>query len=302
MSNYIKIPMEDGTTLTTGALAASTITGGGTITGYTARNGITVYTSTGEGSGATVDVTMGDRKLDNTSAVLMDGANYTDDFVDTAATEAGLLSPGGAEFTITADGAGNLSIDAITIGGAYEVGDTLTINVPTSGVGINQTGAPGVITLTPLIADSDLKAPLIANLVFTIVDGGESYANGDELFIDIADPSGTEVAWDAMISITVAGLTGYDDGPYVLLPVGNVLCTIPNPMAGSDAVINYADAQVGGAIKAATITFSGITTAEERLEITQALNVAILHANQAENSQPTLVLPDGVRGLEVDYA
>ena len=303
MSNYIKIPMEDGTALTDPALGASSISGGGTITGFDARNGVTVFTQSGEGSGATVDVTMGGRALDGASTTLLDGANYSMDVADSAATEAGLLSPSGASFTITADGAGNLTIDSIdAVGAGYEVGDTLTINVPDSVGGINQSGGPGVITLTPPLSDADLATATLGDLTFTVNNAGSGYANGDVLFLDIqASGPADEISWDAAIEIDVDGLSGYDDGPYIILPVGNVLCVNPNPMAASEAVVLYADAQVGRALNQATITFSGITTADERLEITKSLNEAILKANRAENSQPTLVLPNGVQGLQVSY-
>ena len=313
MSNYIKIPMEDGTGLTTVALAASTITGGGTITGYTARNGVTVYTATGEGTGAIVDITMGDRGVDVTSGVLLDGTNYTDDFVDSAATEAGLLSPGGAEFTITADGAGNLTIDSITSAGTlYSVGGSLKIDVPTSGGGINQTGVAGIITLTPALVDSDLETAVLGDLVFTVANtgpvlhGGSGYANGDEIYFDIATPSGTEISWDALIDIEIAGLTNYTDGPYTLVATDNMLCG-PKEVKSDFAHIFYKEAQVGATgPKTCTILFrvpdsAGGVSSEQGEIISQDLNNAILKANQAENSQPTVVWPDGVEAYALAY-
>ena len=92
MSNYIKIEMEGGTTLT-GTLTPE---GGGTISGYDARNGVGIFTSSGQGSGATCNVTLGGRSLDATSVALLDGSNYGDDFVDTAGTSAGLVAASGS--------------------------------------------------------------------------------------------------------------------------------------------------------------------------------------------------------------
>ena len=307
MSNYIKIPMEDGTALTTGALAASSISGGGTITGFDARNGVTVFTQSGEGSGATVDVTMGDRALDPASSVLTDPTSYGTagqvGFATTAgtATLSAVIGGGTFDIEVNTDGAdGTILSVAVNAAGGYKVGDVITIDVP-SGSPINASGGDQLITVVAL-SDSDLVAAAISDLVFTVVDAGSGYANGDVLFLDIqASGPADEISWDAAIEIDVAGLSGYDDGPYIILPVGNVLCVNPNPMAASTAVVIYADAQVGGALNQASIEFSGITTADERLEITKSLNEVILKANRAENSQPTLVLPNGVQGLQVTY-
>tara|TARA_R110002020_G_scaffold27115_6_gene87359 strand:+ start:5866 stop:6768 length:903 start_codon:yes stop_codon:yes gene_type:complete len=300
MSNYIKIPMEDGTTLTTSALALSTITGGGTITGYTARIGMNVYTSTGEGAGATVNVTMDGRALSSVPLTGWGGSVGTASGTNpTAATGTGGSGSGATDPTFTVENnATDAEVTLVTPGDNLKVGDTITIPADIVS-GDSQWSSP----LTYVVTSSDLVAAVLADLIFTVVNGGTGYANGDLLFMDIADPSGTEVSWDTMISITVSNLSGYLDGPYVLLPASDILCTNPNPMLLDDAVVLYADAQVGGAApKTATITFNGITTAEERLEITQSLNVAVLQANQAENSQPTLELPIGVRAVNVIFS
>ena len=307
MSNYIKIPMEDGTTLTTSALAASTISGGGTITGYTARNGVAVITSSGEGAGATVDVTIGDRALDGASATFTTITNYGTlgdvGFTTNAASDVGLLAQaGGATFDITTDAAQFITAVALNaVGTGYEVGDVIVIDVP-GGANINNSGGAQTISVVAL-ADSDLAAAADSDLIFTIVDGGTGYANGDDVYLAMEDPSGTELAWTAVIDISILGLVGYLDGPYVLLPASNILCTTPNPMTASSpsVIVLYADAQVGGDIKNANITFNGITTTAEDIEITQALNTAILKANQAENSQPTLELPTGVSAIDVEF-
>ena len=108
MSNYIKIPMEDGTALA----APQTLAGGGTVSGYDARNSVEVFTSTGEGAGATCDITMGDRALDPASSVLTNPASYGTagdvGFATNATTSTGLAATvGGGTFDIqtNADGA-----------------------------------------------------------------------------------------------------------------------------------------------------------------------------------------------------
>ena len=306
MSNYIKIPMEDGTALA----APQTLESGGTVSGYDARNNVEVFTSTGQGAGATCDITMGDRALDPASAVLTDPASYgtggVTGWATSATTTSGLAAQaGGATFDITTDALQNITAVVVNDPGTgYAIGDIITIDVPAGG--INNSGGPQTIVVVALV-NSDLAAPVIGDLVFAIAaagDGGEGYANGDELFLDIqASGPADEISWDAVITIEVSGLSGYDDGPYALLPAGDVLCVDANPMTGSSAVVSYASAQVGASdVKQATITFSGITTAAERLSITQELNAAILKANQAENSIPTLVLPTGIEGVEVSYS
>ena len=304
MSNYVKIPMEDGTALT----GTQTVAGGGTISGWDARNAVEIFTSTGQGSGATCNITMGDRALDPASVVLTNPASYgtagSVAWATNASTANGLdAQVGGGKFDITTDAAQNITAVAVDNGGGYLEGDIITIDVPT-GSPINNSGGDQTIVVVAL-SDSDLVAAVVSDLVCTIADGGEGYANNDELFLDIQTSGpADEISWDAVMTITVSGLSGYDDGPYVLLPVGDVLCMDANPMTGSTAVLNYAEAAVGGTSdpKQAKIIFSGITTAAERLEITQELNAAVLNANQAENSIPTLALPDGVKGLEVSYA
>ena len=155
MSNYIKIPMEDGTTLTTSALAASTISGGGTITGYTARNGVAVITSSGEGAGATVDVTIGDRALDGASATFTTITNYGTlgdvGFTTNAASDVGLLAQaGGATFDITTDAAQFITAVALNaVGTGYEVGDVIVIDVP-GGANINNSGGAQTISVVAL--------------------------------------------------------------------------------------------------------------------------------------------------------
>lgn len=317
MSNYIKIEMEDGKALS----GSQTLTGGGTIAGYDARNGVEIFTSTGEGSGATCNITMGPRQLDPASAVLTNPASYGTGGVTgwntNAATATGLAAQsGGATFNITTDGAQNITNVVVNnpgLGGGYAVNDVITIDVPTAS-GINNSGSDQTIVIIPLV-DSDLDAPVITDLVFTVVDGGTGYANGDVLFLDIqASGPANEVSWSAIIEITVSGLTGYDDGPFALVPIDNAwMCGVLNgsnelgPMTGSGIAVFYQEADInnksGGypGLKVCNITFSGVSTAAQRKIIMENMNSIILQASAAENSQPYLTMPAGVKGVEVSF-
>ncbi len=300
MSNYIKIPMEDGTGLT----GTQTVAGGGTISGYDARNGVEVFTSTGQGSGATVNITMDGRALSSVPLTGWGGSTATASGAGaTAATGTGGTGTGVTDPTFTVENnGGDAEVTLVGAGDNLIVDDVITIPADVVS-GTSKWTDP----LTYTVTDSDLEAAVVGDLICTASDAGEGYADGDTLFLDIqASGPADEISWDAVLTITVSGLSGYDDGPYVLLPAGNVLCTIPNPMSGSAAVVAYANVQGVDAgitsVNKATITFSGITTAAERLSITQELNAAILKANQAENSIPTLVLPTGVQGLQVAFS
>jgi len=314
MSNYIKIEMEDGKALTGATLTTS---GGGTIAGYDARNGVEVFASTGEGSGATINVTMGDRALDPGSSVLTNPASYgtggVTGWATNAATGTGLAAQsGGGTFDITTDAAQNITDVAVNVAGAYSVGDIITIDVPAGG--INNTLVTQTIVVVAL-SDSDLVAAAETDLIYTIANGGTGYANGDVLFLDIQGSGpANEIAWSALIEMEVSALSGYDDGPFVLVPIDNAwMCGVLNgsqelgPMTGSGIAIFYQEADInnklGGypGLKVCNITFSGVSTAAQRKIIMENLNSLILQASAAENSQPYLTMPAGVKGVEVDF-
>ena len=317
MSNYIKIEMEDGKTLTGATLTTS---GGGTIAGYDARNGVEVFTSTGEGSGATINVTMGDRALDPASSVLTDPASYGTagdvGFATTAGTATLSAVIGGGTFDIqvntdVADGT-ILSV-AVNAAGGYKVGDVITIDVP-SGSAINASGGDQLITVVAL-SDSDLVAPAETDLVYTIDKGGTGYANGDVLFLDIQGSGpANEISWSALIQMTVSNLSGYDDGPFVLVPIDNAwMCGTLNgsnelgPVTGSGIAVFYQEADINNktanypGLKVCNITFSGVSTDAQRRIIMENMNSLILQASAAENSQPYLTMPAGVKGVEVSF-
>jgi len=316
MSNYIKIEMEDGKTLTGASLATS---GGGTIAGFDARNGVEVFASTGEGSGATINVTMGDRALDPASSVLTDPASYGTagdvGFATTAGTATLAAQSGGGTFDIqvNTDGAdGTILSVAVNAAGAYAVNDVIIIDVPTASA-INASGGDQTITVVAL-SDSDLVAAAETDLIYTIASGGTGYANGDVLFLDIQGSGpANEISWSALIEMTVSGLSGYDDGPFVLVPIDNAwMCGVNasgklGPMTGSTITVFYQEYNSNNAaagypgVNECTITFSGVSTAAQRKIIMENLNSVIAQASAAENSQPYLTTPAGVKGVEVSF-
>jgi len=308
MSNYIKIEMEDGKTLTGATLTTS---GGGTIAGYDARNGVEVFTSTGEGSGATINVTMDGRGLSSVPLTGWGGSvgNGSQSGATTADGTGGSGSGSTDPTFNVVNNATDLEVTLATPGDNLKVDDVITIAADTTS-GNSRWSVP----LTYTVTESDLVAATETDLEYTIANGGTGYANGDVLFLDIQGSGpANEIAWSAVIEMTVSGLTGYDDGPFVLIPIDNAWCCGVNnsgklgPMTGSTITIIYQEynannnqAGYPGADEC-TITFSGVTTDAQRKIIMENLNSVIAQASAAENSQPYLTMPAGVKGVEVSF-
>lgn len=309
MSNYIKIEMEGGTTLT-GTLTPE---GGGTISGYDARNGVGIFTSSGQGSGATCNVTIGGRVLSSVPLTGWGGSTGTaSGTLPTAATGTGGSGAGTTNPTFTVENNAN-DAEVTLVGGGDNliVGDTITIPADTVS-GTSQWSSP----LTYVVTDSDLAAATVSDLIVTVASGGTGYANGDLLFLDIqASGPANELSWSAVITMQVSGLSGYDDGPFVLVPIDNAwfagvydASSGLKPMSGDSIDIYYQwpdDNKSGTApmVDKCTITFNSTPTAAQRRDIMEDLNSIILKASAAENSQPTLNMRNsGVKGKEVSFS
>lgn len=309
MSNYIKIEMEGGTTLT-GTLTPE---GGGTISGYDARNGIKIFTSSGQGADADCNVTLGGRALSSVPPIGWGGAAGNASGVGpTAATGTGGSGSGSTDPTFTVlNNAGDAEVTLVTGGDNLIVDDVITIPADTASP-TSQWTAP----LTYTVTDSDLVAATINDVIVTVASGGTGYANGDLLFLDIQTSGpADELSWDAVITMQVTGLSGYDDGPFVLVPIDNAWfagvydsSSGLKPMSGDSIDIYYQwpDANKAGTapmIDKCTITFNSTPTAAQRRDIMEDLNSLILQASAAENSQPTLNMRgSGVKGKEVSFS
>ena len=309
MSNYIKIEMEGGTALT-GTLTPE---GGGTISGYDARNGVGIFTSSGQGAGATCNITIGGRVLSSVPLTGWGGSTGTASGTGaTAATGTGGSGAGTTDPTFTVENnATDAEVTLVGGGDNLKVDDIITIPADTVS-GTSQWSSP----LTYVVTDSDLADATVSDLIVTIASGGTGYANGDLLFLDIqASGPANELSWSAVITMQVTGLTGYDDGPFVLVPIDNAWfagkydsATGLKPMSGDNIDIYYQWPDVNKAgtapmVDKCTITFNSTPTAAQRRDIMEDLNSLILQASAAENSQPTLNMRNsGVKGKEVSFS
>jgi hypothetical protein len=292
MSNYIKIPMADGAELLTGDLVAAS--GGVPVTGATATS---VAVVGGGGSGAIASVTVGGRALVSASDSNWSGTG-TQNGTNVGVTGTGGSGTGSDPTFNVSVGVGPgfaMTITMQTGGSNIILGDTITIAADTTG------GDARYSAQTLTVVEADMATGTYADLVIAITSGGDGYEVGTgtaTLEVPTGVPAGG-ANWGTDVVCNVTGLV-YDDGLEILLPIDNVMSISPTA-AGTTAVIAYADQDSGGTASIATLTLEG--GSGSNYEATGiALSDAIAKADQAENSQPSVVFPSGVTCVEVAYS
>lgn len=302
MSNYIKIPTTDGTSLTIDSLTQiAIIEGGGTITVNNAEEVPDIAIIGGGGTGGKVAVSCGGRALDaasnsNWAGVGTGGAGAG----ATATSSTGGSGTGelGGQFDVTNTG-GVLSVVMTSPGDNAKIGDTLTIAANPEGETSTWSDA-----LTLSVVSADLATAVVGDLIAKVTSIGVGYKNSSDGVTLAAQDDGTlGITWSAALQCRIVGLV-YDAGTEIFLPLDNVVSVIPQVAddAGYPQRAQIAYAQLGGVGNSlATMKLIGTIDADIQTEITLALSNAILSANSRPGSSPVVNFPTGITCSAVGY-